>query len=217
MREINFFEQGWNIKNLTNETQQKKAYRLRHKIFVNELGWVAPQTGELEIDTYDGDGMIPLGLFDQAGCLIAHLRITLPHRTFMMEKEFSALIESPICKTDGTVEISRVCTEKATRTMKVPTGHGNFYISMLLYKGLYRWCCQNLINDMYMVIENKLFRLLRMSGFPCRMIGNPTIMPDGVSAVAVRIDWREFESINKNSKPQLLDWFNDVGPMRKAP
>lgn len=210
------FEQSWNVRNLTNATDQDMAYRLRHKIFVDELGWVAPQTGGLEIDSYDGNGMVPLGLFDQTGRLIAHLRITLPQRTFMMEREFTALIETPIRKTNGTVEVSRVCTEADTRTTRIITPFGKIYVSMLLYKGLYHWCYQNYINDMCMVIENKLFRLLRMSGFPCKKMGKPTIMPDGVSAVAVRVDWREFESINQKNKPQLLDWFNNGHQMRKA-
>jgi acyl homoserine lactone synthase len=213
---IDFFEQNLRIKNLTNSTEQENAYRLRHKIFVDELKWVPPQADGLDIDIYDSEGMVPLGVFDRTGRLIAHLRITLPQRTFMMEREFAALIETPICKTDSTVEISRVCTEADTRTMRITTPYGNMHVSMLLYKGLYYWCCQNLINDMCMVIENKLFRLLRISGFPCRMIGKTTTMPDGVSAVAVRIDWREFELKNQSSKPQLLAWFNNTGIMRKA-
>lgn len=213
---IDFFEQNLRVKNLTSSTERENAYRLRHRIFVDELKWVKPQTDGLEIDIFDGEGIVPLGVFDQTGRIIAHLRITLPQQTFMMEKEFAALIETPIRKTNGTVEISRVCTERDTRTTLITNRYGNMHISMLLYKGLYYWCCQNLINDMYMVIENKLFRLLRVSGFPCRMIGKKTNMPDGVCAVAVRVNWREFESINQSSKPQLLAWFNNTGIMRKA-
>lgn len=213
---INFFEQNLRIKNITNSIERENAYRLRHKIFVDELKWVSPRADGLEVDNYDNEGMVPLGVFDQTGRLIAHLRITLPQRAFMMEREFAALIETPIRKTDSTVEISRVCTEADIRTMRITTPYGNMHVSMLLYKGLYYWCCQNRINDMCMVIEKKLFRLLRMSGFPCLMIGKTTIMPDGVSAVAVRVDWREFESKNQSCKPQLLAWFNNTGIMKKA-
>jgi len=213
---IGFFEQNFLVKNLTCLDERENAYRLRHEIFVNELKWVAPQASGLEIDIYDDDRMVPLGVFDQNRRLIAHLRITLPQRTFMMEREFTALIETPIGKTNRTVEISRVCTEAETRAMKILTPHGNMHVSMLLYKGLYCWCCKNFISDMCMVIEKKLFRLLRMSGFPCRIMGKTIIMPDGVSAVAVRINWREFESINQSSKPQLLAWFNNTGAMRKV-
>jgi N-acyl-L-homoserine lactone synthetase len=208
---ISFFEQNFEVKNLTNLTERESAYRLRHKIFVDELKWVKPQSEGLEIDFYDDEGMVPLGVFDRLGRLIAHLRITLPQRTFMMEKEFAALIETPIRKTNSTVEISRVCTEAEARAMKILTPHGYTHVSMLLYKGLYCWCCKNFISKMCMVIEKKLFRLLRMSGFPCQVMGKTIIMPDGVSAVAVKIDWRVFESINEKSKPQLLAWFNNTG------
>ena len=213
---INFFEQNLQVKNLIDATEREKAHLLRHKIFVHELRWVPPHISGLEIDSYDGEGMVPLGLLDQTGRLIAHLRVTLPQRIFMMEKEFAALIETPINKTKSTVEVSRVCTEADARGMRITTPFGIFFISMLLYKGLYHWCCQNFINDMCMVIESKLARLLTMAGFPCRKLGKPVIMPDGVSAVAVRVDWREFYSVNQYSKPQLLDWFNSVDSMKKA-
>lgn len=208
---VDFFEQDYQVKTLTTKFELEEAYAFRHKIFVEELGWVSPQRNGLDKDRYDDTGMAPLGVFDRTeGRLIAHLRITLPHRIFMMDKEFASLIEIPIIKTDGTVEVSRVCTEKKYRKTQLETIYGSYHIAMLLYKGLYQWCTQNSLNDMYMVIEYKLLRLLKLLGFPCSEIGKSTIMPDGVSAVAVRIDWREFEMLNKNNKPQLLGWFRDI-------
>jgi N-acyl-L-homoserine lactone synthetase len=212
---VEIFEQDFRANNL-NSMDKIKSYQLRHKIFVKELGWVAPQKDQLEIDAYDGEGMMPLGVFDQTGRLIAHLRITLPEQTFMMEKEFAALIELPIPKTRNTVEVSRVCIEADVRNVIIINPYGKYHISMFLYKCLYLWCCKNLIKNMVMVIENKLFRLLKMSGFPCRRIGRTTIMPDGVSAVAVRVDWQEFESENQTSNPDLLAWFKDVNLINKA-
>jgi len=213
---INFYDQGFRVKNLTSTIEHEKAYRLRHRIFVDELKWVAPQADRLEIDVYDGKGMFPLGVFNQTGELIAHLRITLPHHSFMMEREFASLIESPISKSCSTVEVSRVCIEYGWRRVKLKTVYGEYHLSMLLYKGLYQWCCQNLINNMYMVIEYKLYRLLKMTGFSCEAIGRTIIMPDGVSAIAVKIDWRKFESVNKKQKPQLLTWFDDSRVMNQA-
>lgn len=213
---INFFEHGFNVKNLTSSSEQEEAYKLRHKVFVDELGWVPPQSNCREIDAYDGDGMISLGVFDHEGRMIAHMRITLPQRVFMMEKEFSSLIQIPIKKTSRAVEVSRVCTEVDTRRAKVATTYGRYHVAMVLYKGLYLWCKKNRVHHIYMVIEYKLLRLLKLSGFPCREIGALTIMPDGVSAVAVRLNWREFDAVNKWCKPQLLIWFGDVQGLKKA-
>lgn len=213
---LDLYEDNFRVKTLTNQAERENAYRLRHKIFVNELNWVPPQVDELEIDVYDDERMVPLAILNQTGKVIAHLRITLPHRTFMMEEEFSALIEKKISKTDDTVEISRVCTRVDTRRTLIMSPYGRQQISMLLYKGLYSWCCQNCINYMCMVIEAKLYRLLRMTGFPCRQLGDITIMPDGVSAVAVSLSWREFELLNQNNNPQLLAWFSSTNTMEKA-
>lgn len=213
---IDLFEKEFNIKNLTTKEEQEKGYLLRHKIFVNELCWVPPQPDAREIDLYDGKGMVPLGVIDQKERLVAYLRITLPWKTFMMENEFSFLIDEPIRKKSGTIEVSRVCTEFDIRKTIITTDYGRFHIGVMLYKGLYVWCKQNSVDEMYMVIEYKLLRLLRMTGFPCRMIGTPATMSDGVSAVAVRISWREFEQKNKSNRAHLLDWFSDNGKTRKA-
>ena len=213
---IIFFEHGLQVKSLATPMELKESYKLRHKVFAEELNWITAQKNYLDIDTYDGKNMAPIGVFDQGDKLIAQLRITLPQRVFMMEKEFAELIDTSIDKNPETVEVSRVCTTTEIRRAKIETDYGNFYISMLLYKGLYLWCLSNNISIMYMVIEYKLLRLLKLSGFPCHKAGPPTIMPDGVTAVAVKISWKEFQSINENKKPQLLGWFNDIGETRQA-
>ena len=41
-------------------------------------------------------------------------------------------------------------------------------------------------------------------------------MPDGMSAVAVKISWKDFENLNRINKPQLLTWFGGTGKVRKA-
>ena len=206
---IDFWECGFRVKTLTVQAEKLDAYRLRHKIFVDELSWVKPQKNNLEIDVFDDKQMVPLGVFDSANRIIAHVRITLPQRSFMMEEEFPELIDTPICKMNTTVEVSRVCTEMASRKTKIITPYGNMDISLLLYKGLYCWCCSNRINDVCMVIENKLLRLLKISGFPCRKLGKIVIMPDGVSAVAAKVSWREFAMLNRKNHPLLLAWFNN--------
>ncbi|MDA3839530.1 MAG: N-acyl-L-homoserine lactone synthetase [Patescibacteria group bacterium] len=207
---VNFCEQNLIVKTLVSVTEKQQAYKFRKTIFIDELNWVKDGGDEFEIDEYDNTGTIPLGVFEQTGRMIAHLRITLPQHDFMMEKEFSVLIDTPIHKTDYAIEISRVCTCSDTRNIMITTSLGSYHISMLLYKGLYEWCCKNHIHTMYMVIEYKLFRLLKLSGFPCKKIGKIVLMPDGVSAISVKINWREFEKINSEAKPQLLSWFSNV-------
>lgn len=205
---IDFFEYSFRVKTLGNLSENRKAYRLRHESFVTELGWVQRREDELEKDQYDDERMAPLGVFNSTNDLIAYLRITLPHYPFMMEYEKMASISEPLEKTSDTIEISRVCTDVNVRKIILDNNHGKFNISMLLYKGLYQWCLVNHIYNMYMVVENKLFRLLKMSGFPCRQMGEVTLMPDGAKTVTVKVNWKDFDSQNISLRSGLLKWFN---------
>ncbi len=207
---INYCESSLTVKTLETSNERIKAYKLRYESFVEELGWIEPFTNRLEMDQYDDERMIPLGVMDPKGNVIAHLRITLPNFPFMMEHERMAKINQPIEKNGDTVEISRVCTHSSTRKMLIETSCGKINISLILYKGLYQWSKENGINVMYMVVEKKLYRLLKLMGFPCLPIGDITQMPDGAITVAIRITWDEFDRININSRPGLYKWFNTV-------
>lgn len=206
--EIEFYEQEYKITTSLNFEEKKKAYRLRHDVFANELKWVSPQTGDFDVDVYDTEGMVYVSVYDKSHKVIAHLRITRPDKTFMMEEVFAILLEdNPIGKTKESIEVSRVCTDINARSLKISTSCGETPLSLLLYKGLFLWCERNVISKMFMVVERKLYRLLRMTGFPCKMIGEST-MPDGVSATALYIDWREFKLINMEKRKEFYKWFS---------
>lgn len=206
--DVEFYEQGYRITTSLNFQEKKQAYRLRHDVFANELKWVSPQTGDFDVDVYDTEGMVYVSVYDKTDKVIAHLRITRPDKTFMMEEVFAMLLkENPIVKTKGSIEVSRVCTDIETRSLKISTSCGETPLSLLLYKGLFLWCENNGMSKMFMVVEKKLYRLLRMTGFPCKMIGEST-MPDGVSAVALYIDWREFKLINMEKRKAFYNWFS---------
>lgn len=207
---IDFYESFLRIKTLENSIEKTKAYRLRHEAFATELGWVQSQVSGLEMDRYDDERMVPLGVFNGTNDLVAYLRITLPNFPFMMEHEKMATINEPLEKSNETIEISRVCTDVTARSALLDTGYGKFNVSMVLYKGLYQWCQINHIHKMYMVVESKLYRLLKMSGFPCRPVGDITIMPDGAKTVTVKVNWKNFELQNITKRPNLLTWFNSI-------
>ncbi len=209
--DVEFYEQDYKITTTLDFAEKKKAYRLRHDVFADELKWVNPQTGDYDVDVYDTEDMVYVSVYDPSGKVIAHLRITRPDKTFMMEEVFAMLLEKkPILKTKESIEVSRVCTDIETRSLKISTSCGETPVSLLLYKGLFLWCESNAIRKMFMVVEKKLYRLLRMTGFPCKMLGERT-MPDGVSAVALYIDWREFKLINMEKRKDFYNWFSSYG------
>ena len=190
-----------------------KAYKLRHQIFAEQLRWVPRTKSNLEIDDYDS-GSIHFGAFIDRE-LVAYLRLIIPENQFMLENEFIDLIGQghTIRKFHDTAEVSRLCISQRGRTHRsISTPYGTFDIVMLLYKSIYTWCNMNGVRYLYAVIAQELFRLIRAKGFPCDPIGPFTDMPGGVTAVAVIMDWRDFEERNA-SKRQLV-WFSRNQPDR---
>ena len=202
-------EQGYFAKNIHQAREKAKAHKLRHKVFCQELGWVEGTADMLEMDAYDENAQF-VGVFDAQQNLKAFARIVLPGQTFMMEREFRDLVgaDHQIRKKDDTAEISRLCVESEARNERFSASFGVQNISMLLYKGLYRLCLQQRIRYLYLVVEEKVFRLLCAKGFPCTSVGEPKVMPDGVIAVAAMLDRRKFERLSKLKRPKMFSWFS---------
>ena len=128
----------------------------------------------------------------------------------MIEKEFLSMVspEHKIRREKDTAEISRLCLAPESRRDTVEGDFGHHSISVVLLKGIYRWCALNGIRYLYAVTEQKIYRLACAKGFPFKLIGEPQHMPDGVVAVAMMLDWREFETMNKTKRPKLIEWFS---------
>ncbi len=205
--DICFFEQGLVIKNLNSTRDKEVAYRLRHKVFAEELGWVAEQDDCMEIDEYDRE-MVFFGVMDKQGEVLGYLRVALPEHKFMLDREFSVVLNGKdFQRSEQLIEITRLCVMPKARKMQVSTSGGNQFISSLLFKGIYHWCLANNIHSCCMVVEYKIFRLLRMRGFPCEQVGSPYKMPDGVMAVAASFPWRKFEQIHHERQSSFIQWF----------
>jgi acyl homoserine lactone synthase len=196
------------VKNLITEEEKIQAYHLRHRIFAQELEWVPQSENGLETDSYD-DYAIPFGVFDTDNRMLAHIRLILAGYPFMIEKDFKLLVSSEhVIRHEGdTGETSRICVAPEARPGMVSGNFGIHRISMFLYKGVYHWSLRNNIRYIYTVVEHKVWRLLRTAGFPCKLIGEPQVMPDGTKACAVIMNWLEFEALNAEKRPDMLRWF----------
>jgi len=190
------------------EDERVQAYHLRHRIFCRELKWVPGREDLLETDDYD-EYAVSFGVFDRESRLAAYLRLIMPQRPFMLEKEFLPLVGPGhrIRREDDRAEISRLCVAPEARRSRVVSSSGAYGVSMFLFKGVYHWCVDNGIRHLYAVTEEKVYRLFCAKGFPYRLIGEPTRMADGVTAMAVIMDWREFETLNASRRPRMLRWF----------
>lgn len=202
-------EGNLHVKTITTNTDTLKIQRLRHQVFAQELGWVQQNEQKLEMDEYD-EGAISFGVFDSNDNLKACLRVVTSDRPFMLEKDFPFLLSaaSRVRKEQDTVEVSRLCVAQEARSETFSGNFGVHTASMLLYKGVYRWCLKNRKQYIYLVVEQKVFRLLCAKGFPCKLVGEPVVMPDGVVAVAAILNWREFEHKNSGKRSNVLQWFS---------
>ncbi len=217
-RSIVLQEEGFTVKTIIDERDKEVAYRLRHRIFCEELKWVLNSTNDMESDEYD-DHAVFFGVFDGGGNLVSFLRLIMPGRRFMMEKEFLFLVDPGhrLRKERDTAEISRLCVAPEARHSHRSGNFDVHKISLILFKGVYQWCKINNIRYLYAVTELKVFRLYCLKGFPYRLIGKPATMPDGVTVVAVMLDWYEFETTNAVKKPAFLGWFKPVRLSRLPP
>src|SRR5512143_1307424 len=206
---VSFDEADYNVRTITTEEDLVKSYRLRHEVFCHELGWVPAQPDGMEIDDYDTRA-VGFGVFDAGDELEAYLRLVLPGDPFMIEKEFLSMVDPGhrIRREKDTAEISRLCIAREARRHMVSGDFGYHSISVVLLKGIYQWCKRNGVRFLYAVTEQKIYRLACAKGFPFKLIGEPRHMPDGVVAVAMLLDWEEFLTSNRESRPKLLEWFN---------
>lgn len=205
---IGIHEGDLHAKTIITDNDRLKAHYLRHRIFCEELGWVQSGSDRQEADAYDNNAVF-FGVFDGRGNLKAYLRVVLSTDLFMLEKEFCFLLSDSdlVRKEPDTIEISRLCVAPEARS---DTFSGNFGVhsaSMLLYKSVYHWCLKNGKRYVYMVVEQKIFRLLCSKGFPCQLVGEPRKMSDGVVAVAALLDWRRFEE--KSAGKRMMSWFSE--------
>lgn len=206
---FSYWDGSYQIKTLTRRDEFLQAFHLRYTIFHNELRWVPDSQDQIERDDYDKNA-VHFGVFNKEKQLLAFVRLILYKDTYMLENEFSKLVEDKhnIRKQSDTAEVSRLCISKGVRNKNILSNFGMHSITMLLYKGIYLWCRKNNIRYLYAVIEYKLYKLMLMRGFPCRLIGNPIIMQDKIKAVAVIFDWEEFRTNSMKRRPDMFKWFN---------
>ena len=201
-------EDGVRLKIAQREDDKNKAYKLRHILFSQELKWVPESEDGREIDEYDTSAVMLIAQ-DSQNQVLGHMRIHPPETPFMIEDEFSQLLHKSchIKKTPDIVEVTRCGVAPWARSLKFRTPWGSADVFTLLIKGTYAWCLEHGCNYVYAVTDHKVIRLLKMRGFPVEPLGEPTLMPDGVIAVAFGIDWRRFEEKTFQQNRGMLAWF----------
>jgi len=197
------------VERLHTWSQKEQAFRIRHRLFAETLHWVPEVASGLEIDAYDTCTEM-IGVLNPDGRVLGQVRVHEASVPYMIEREFASVLgASPIpFKGRDTAELTRFGVLPEARAQVVQTPFGAFDLFTLLFKGAYIWSRTHGVHTLYGVTDRRVFRLLHLRGLPFEAMAAPRLMPDGVTAVAIRLDWARFEELNRKQKPDLLAWFH---------
>lgn len=202
-RELSFYEGGLLVKTLCNEDELRQAYRLRHRIFAERLKWVPERADRLEEDIYDAWSTL-IGVFSSEARLLGVVRMTHAPVPFMIESEFSAcLVGSHVVrKTPDTAEITRLGVDPSITDRGLSAS-----LVKTIFKGMYQWCLAHDVRYTYMVVEQKLLRVVQRMGWPCQPIGKPVAIPPAeVYSIGGLLDLEEFRLQAAILRPGMLEW-----------
>lgn len=202
-RRIAFREGEFLVKALESEEELRQAYRLRHSVFAERLKWVPEREDRLESDVYDA-WSTSIGLFSREQQLLGMVRMTPAPFPFMLESEFSGCLVGShhVRKELDTAEITRLAVDPTI------TDRGlSARLMRIIFKGMYHWTLANNIRYTYMVVENRLLRVVTRIGWPCHAIGAPVALPPAdVLSVGALLDLNEFRSVAASKRPEMLEW-----------
>lgn len=210
-------EGGFQVEILRSEPEKQQGYRLRHLLFAETLRWVPETPDGLEIDDYDQSTDM-VAVLDNHRSVLGLIRMHPSTTPYMIEKEFTQLLgpEGLPPKGADNAELTRFGVHPDVRTLTLPTSWGICDVFTLLLKGLYAWSKRHEVDTVFAVTDQRVLRLLRMRGVPFEPMGAPHHMPDGVHAVAVRLDWDAFETQCRVKHPELMAWLSSTPAQRPA-
>lgn len=197
-----FYECGYRVAWSLTASEQRKVSELRAEVFCRELGWTGSREDHVECDEFD-DASTHLAVFDEDRELIGAVRMIKSAAPWMLDTVFTKLAPaSPIDKAIDTAEASRLAVNRRWRGRRLGNG---MRACDLVYKAAYLYCKLNSIRYLYLVTSDIVLAHMQRSGLPCRALSTPCLMPDGVRALTVVIDWARI-----GETPALAAWFESI-------
>ena len=219
-------EAPFRVELLRSAQQKDQAFRLRHQLFAETLHWVPEVPSGLEMDGYDSFTEM-IGILDSQRRVLGQVRMHESGVPYMIEREFATVLGEGLLPLKGrdTAEITRFGLAPEARSLVVRTLQGEYDLTSLMLKGIYHWCLPRGVRTVFAVVDHRFLRLLHLRGFPFEAMAEPKRMPDGVVALAIRLDWSRFEAQCRERRPALLAWFvlgpdptrRKRSPVREAP
>jgi len=180
-------------------TELRKVSELRADVFCRELGWTGTREDRVEWDEFDHDST-HIAVLDGQSEVVGAVRLIASRAPWMLDTVFSALAPAGrITRAADAAEASRLAVHRHWRGKRLGNGRR---ACDLLYKAAYVYCRINGIRYLYMVVSDTVLKHMQRSGLPCRELGAPRQMPDGVLASTVVLDWTRIREI-----PTIADWY----------
>lgn len=210
--ELIFQEEQYLVKTISAPEEVNSALRLRHDVFRDELRWVPPTADGLDRDQYD-DFAESIGIFENSGELVGHVRLIPAPLPYMIEKEFASLLpKDGFSKVPGMSESTRICVRKDKRKDTV----ASLSLAHLLYKAIYHWSLKSDSRYLITIIEQRYFLYLKRF-FPFVPVADFKPLGEGVMSGIAVLDWRAFEESAAAKRPEFFSWMstlNDLAPSK---
>jgi N-acyl-L-homoserine lactone synthetase len=188
----------------------EEAYRLRARVFMGELGWLAPSADGRERDRCDAAAR-HFAVFthprdDAPPSLAGYARALLPRHGFMLQREFVELLggEAFTPDTRRAFEVSRFVIHPAQRGRRCDNGRT---ITEHLARGIARWALGAGRDEWYTVCETRYLRALRLRGLEFEPFGQPVEYQPGVEARAVLLRLSIAATALRARRPRDYAWY----------
>lgn len=215
----------------------EEAYRLRARVFMGELGWLAPSADGRERDRCDplarhfvvyarppevSDGMGE----PESAALVGYARVLLPRHGFMLQHEFAELTptgpeelgERFAPDARRAFEVSRFVVRPAHRGRRCVEGRT---VVEHLARAIAVWALGRGRTDWYTVCEDRYLRALRLRGLRFTRIGRVVEYQPGVRACAALLRLPAASAELRVSRAHDYAWYtrplSERGMMRETP
>jgi acyl-homoserine lactone synthase len=174
--------------------EMEQAYRLRHQVFVEEMGWkdLAKPDGR-EIDQFDDKHTVHM-LYIKDGCVLGYQRVLPSTRPHLLSEVMPELCEGDFPAGPHIWECTRHCVASGHREK----GRVVSPISNALMSGVVEWGLENGVSKLIVEIEPTfLLRFVQLHfkpmplGLPRRLGGQDII------ALTLTFDWRTLNRLRE--------------------
>lgn len=182
-----------------------KAFKLRHKVFVEELGWEALRRPDgLEVDQFDDDEHAVHMLAWEGERLVGYQRLLPTTRPYLLTEVYPHLCDGePPCG-KNVFEWTRIAVERDHRG----AGGGLGYVGAKLVLAMVEWCIERDVTSV--IVETQPVQILKF--IECCFIPRPLGVVhkiEGQSTIAIQAE------LDERTRDRLRDMVLVLEPERE--